>query len=448
VLGVLKAQNRIESKSFGAESTSFSTQSKSFDFQSKNFWCLSTSGLLLPNFVTPITINGQLSLKVASLERKGVVYLHYIVLREVVNMLALLILIAVLVVVFLFITFHPVFGSNPSKETKTKYSSLEHYSNGTFVNQITTEMATDFRSMVPVLKEFLKGNPNRQPAQPIPIKPLQFSARNMNQKTKVTWFGHSSLLLEIDNKRILLDPMFGKAPSPIPWFGNKRYSKELPFSVEDLPQIDLVVYSHDHYDHLDYGTIKKLKSKVKRFIVPLGVSNHLKRWGIEPDRIQECNWWDEVVAAGLTLVCTPARHFSGRSLTNRNSTLWCSWVIKGQVTKIYFSGDSGYGPHFKEIGEKYGPFDLTLMECGQYHEKWAAIHMMPEETVQAHLDVRGKMMIPIHWGAFTLSLHDWTDPVERAVKAANVNNVMISTPQIGETISLDDEHPRTNWWKS
>jgi L-ascorbate metabolism protein UlaG (beta-lactamase superfamily) len=427
VLGVLKAPNRIESKSFGAEST---------------------SGLLLPNFVTPITINGQLSLKVASLERKGVVYLHYIVLREVVNMLALLILIAVLVVVFLFITFHPVFGSNPSKETKTKYSSLEHYSNGTFVNQITTEMATDFRSMVPVIKEFLKGNPNRQPAQPIPIKPLQFSARNMKQKTKVTWFGHSSLLLEIDNKRILLDPMFGKAPSPIPWFGNKRYSKELPFSVEDLPQIDLVVYSHDHYDHLDYGTIKKLKSKVKRFIVPLGVSNHLKRWGIEPDRIQECNWWDEVFAAGLTLVCTPARHFSGRSLTNRNSTLWCSWVIKGQVTKIYFSGDSGYGPHFKEIGEKYGPFDLTLMECGQYHEKWAAIHMMPEETVQAHLDVRGKMMIPIHWGAFTLSLHDWTDPVERAVKAANVNNVMISTPQIGETISLDDEHPRTNWWKS
>jgi L-ascorbate metabolism protein UlaG (beta-lactamase superfamily) len=447
VLGVLKAQNRIESKSFGAESTSFSTQSKSFDFQSKNFWCLSTSGLLLPNFVTPITINGQLSLKVASLERKGVVYLHYIVLREVVNMPALLILIAVLVVVFLFITFHPVFGSNPSKETKTKYSSLEHYSNGTFVNQITTEMATDFRSMVPVLKEFLKGNPNRQPAQPIPIKPLQFSAQNMTQKTKLTWFGHSSLLLEIDNKRILLDPMFGKAPSPIPWFGNKRYSKELPFSVEDLPQIDLVVYSHDHYDHLDYGTIKKLKSKVKRFIVPLGVSSHLVRWGVEPDRIQECNWWDEVVAAGLTLVCTPARHFSGRSLTNRNSTLWCSWVIKGQVTKIYFSGDSGYGPHFKEIGEKYGPFDLTLMECGQYHEKWAAIHMMPEETVQAHLDVRGKMMIPIHWGAFTLSLHDWTDPVERAVKAANVNNVMISTPQIGETISLDDEHPRTNWWK-
>lgn len=407
-----------------------------------------TSLLLWPYFAKPIAIPGQLSLKVASLERKGVVYLHYIVLKEVVNMLALLLIAVILVTVFLFITFHPVFGSNPSKETKTKYSALEHYSNGAFVNQITTEMATDFRSMLPVLKEFMKGNPNRQPDQPISIKPLQLSKQNPNETTKVTWFGHSSLLLEIDNKRILLDPMFGKAPSPIPWFGNKRYSKELPFSVDELPQIDLVILSHDHYDHLDYGTIKKLKGKVNQFVVPLGVSNHLERWGVEPGRIQECNWWDEIVAADLTLVCTPARHFSGRSLTNRNSTLWCSWVIKGQETKIYFSGDSGYGPHFKEIGENYGPFDLTLMECGQYHEKWAAIHMMPEETVKAHLDVRGKMMIPIHWGAFTLSLHDWTDPVERAVKAADANNVKILIPEIGETISLDGEHPRSNWWKN
>jgi L-ascorbate metabolism protein UlaG (beta-lactamase superfamily) len=152
---------------------------------------------------------------------------------------------------------------------------------------------------------------------------------------------------------------------------------------------------------------------------------------------------------GLSLVCTPARHFSGRSLTNRNSTLWCSWVINGQDTNIYFSGDSGYGPHFKEIGEKYGPFDLTLMECGQYHEKWAAIHMMPEETVQAHLDVKGKIMIPIHWGGFTLSLHNWTDPVERAIKAASKHNVFICTPQIGEVVQLNsDAYPQSMWWKS
>ncbi|MCM3719221.1 MBL fold metallo-hydrolase [Fictibacillus phosphorivorans] len=363
-------------------------------------------------------------------------------------MLALLLIAAVVVTTFLFIAFHPVFGSNPSKDDRSRYRSSEHYADGTFVNQIATEMATDFRSMFPVLKEFLMGNPNRQPSKPIPIKPLQLSKLNPNQTTKVTWFGHSSLMIELDNKRILLDPMFGKAPSPIPWFGNKRYSKDLPFSVAELPQIDLVLLSHDHYDHLDYGTIKKLKSKVNQFVVPLGVGNHLKRWGVEPGKIQECNWWEEVTASGLNLVCTPARHFSGRSLTNRNSTLWCSWVIEGTGAKIYFSGDSGYGPHFKEIGEKFGPFDLTLMECGQYHEKWAAIHMMPEETVKAHIDVKGKRLIPIHWGAFTLSLHTWTDPIERVVKAADANDMNILTPMIGEKVSLDEEHTRSNWWQT
>jgi L-ascorbate metabolism protein UlaG (beta-lactamase superfamily) len=399
--------------------------------------------------VKPIAVKGTSSLKVAPLERKGVVYLHYMVLREVVHMIALLLLFAVIGVVFLFITFHPVFGSTPSKETKTKFRSLEHYSNGTFVNQIPTEMTTDFRSMLPVLKEFLKGSPKRQPKHPIQVQPLQFSSQNTSQNTKITWLGHSAFLIEMDGKRILLDPMFGKAPSPVPWFGNKRYSKELPFSVEDLPEIDLVVFSHDHYDHLDYGTIKKLKDRINKFIVPLGVGSHLERWGVELDRIQESNWWDHADADGLSLVCTPARHFSGRSLTNRNSTLWCSWVLNGKDTKIYFSGDSGYGPHFKEIGEKYGPFDVTLMECGQYHEKWAAIHMIPEETVQAHVDVKGKVMIPIHWGAFTLSVHDWTDPIERVIKAANEQNVMICTPQIGERFTIDDDvYPRLMWWKT
>jgi L-ascorbate metabolism protein UlaG (beta-lactamase superfamily) len=364
-------------------------------------------------------------------------------------MALLSIVITIIIAIFIFIAFHPVFGRNPTKKTKTKFSSLEHYSKGTFVNQIPTEMNTDFRSMFPVLKEFLKGNPNRQPKVAIPIKRLELSEQIADQKTKVTWFGHSAFLIEMDGKRMLLDPMFGKAPSPVPWFGNKRYSKHLPFKVEELPQIDLVIFSHDHYDHLDYGTIKKLKNKVKHFVVPLGVSAHLERWGVVAQSITECNWWDELEVDGMSLVCTPARHFSGRSLTNRNSTLWSSWVLKGKETNLYFSGDSGYGPHFKEIGEKYGPFDLTLMECGQYHEKWAAIHMMPEETVQAHIDVKGKMLIPIHWGAFTLSLHGWTDPVERAVKAAEKRGVLISTPQIGETVAASSGHiPDSPWWNN
>ncbi|MDM5317041.1 MBL fold metallo-hydrolase [Fictibacillus sp. b24] len=363
-------------------------------------------------------------------------------------MLVLSILIAVILAVILFISLHPAFGQKPSKKKIQHYNTFDHYHNGSFINQIPTEMATDFRSMLPVLKEFLKGNPNRQPKQAIPVKPFQYPAKNNTKATNVTWFGHSAFLIEIDGKRVLLDPMFGKAPSPVPWFGNKRYSKELPFRVEDLPEIDLVVFSHDHYDHLDYGSIKKLKHKVKQFVVPLGVAGHLKRWGVEREQIKECNWWDEVEMAGIGLVCTPARHFSGRSLTDRNSTLWCSWVLKGKDSKIYFSGDSGYGPHFREIGEKYGPFDLTLMECGQYHEKWAAIHMMPEETVQAHIDVRGKTMLPIHWGAFSLSLHDWVDPVERALKAADKQGVEVFTPMIGETVAVHSENfPKQKWWR-
>ncbi|MBH0170303.1 MBL fold metallo-hydrolase [Fictibacillus sp. 18YEL24] len=356
-------------------------------------------------------------------------------------------LLVIVTAVFLFMMIHPVFGKKPSKQEVNKYETIKNYKDGVFTNQIETVMTTDLRSMLPVLKEFLSGNPNRQPKKAIPISSFQLP-EEANQETRVTWFGHSALLIEMDGKRILIDPMFGSAPSPVPWFGNKRYSKVLPFKIEELPQVDLVVLSHDHYDHLDYGTIKKLKHKVKNFAVPLGVAGHLKRWGVEPDRIKECNWWDEIQFSGISLVCSPARHFSGRSISDRNSTLWCSWIIQGKDSNIYFSGDSGYGPHFKEIGKRYGPFDLTLMECGQYHEKWAVIHMMPEETVQAHLDVSGKVMLPIHWGAFTLSLHDWTDPVERAVNAATLSNVQICTPQIGETVTLGSEIlSSSTWWR-
>ncbi|WP_247739269.1 MBL fold metallo-hydrolase [Bacillus sp. 165] len=295
-----------------------------------------------------------------------------------------------------------------------------------------------------MLRDFMKGNPNRKPTQLIPMA----SSFKMNDQTSVTWFGHSALLLEMEGKVILLDPMFGDAPTPFPIFGNKRYSRTLPMEVEELPQIDAVIFSHDHYDHLDYGSIKKLNDKVGHFFVPLGVGGHLERWGVNPERISEHDWWDEVEFLGLTLACTPARHFSGRSLFDRDTTLWCSWVIRGQQTKIYFSGDSGYGPHFKQIGEKYGPFDLTLMECGQYDERWSAIHMMPEETVQAHIDVQGQTMIPIHWSAFSLSFHDWTDPIERVTKAAKKQNILISTPRIGEPVLIGSRtYPVSPWWR-
>jgi L-ascorbate metabolism protein UlaG (beta-lactamase superfamily) len=361
----------------------------------------------------------------------------------------ILIMIGIILLGYLFMSYYPAFGGTTSKAKMPVIQQSKNFSKGKFINQIHTPMEMGIKNTIGLLIDFIKGNPKRKPNGAIPVELLNPLDIQENKQARVTWFGHSALLLELDGKILLLDPMLGKAPSPLPWFGGKRYSIKLPIEIEELPQIDAVLISHDHYDHLDYGSIKKLKEKVNHFFVPLGVGAHLERWGVDSKKISEHDWWDEVKFEGLTLASTPARHFSGRNLTNRDSTLWCSWVIQGQTTKVYFGADSGYGPHFREIGAKYGPFDLTLMECGQYDERWAAIHMMPEETVQAHLDARGKVMLPIHWGAFTLSLHDWTDPVERVTQAAKEHNVTIATPKIGEPVVIGaSNYPTAAWWKS
>ena len=207
--------------------------------------------------------------------------------------------------------------------------------------------------------------------------------------------------------------------------------------------------SHDHYDHLDYETIQKLKDKVGVYFTPLGLGNHLIEWGVNKERINELNWWDSIDFDGIKLICTPARHFSGRGLFDRATTLWCSWVIEGKKDNVFFSGDSGYDTHFKEIGEKYGPFDISLMECGQYNEDWKLLHMMPEETVQAALDLKSKLTMPIHWGGFTLAFHDWTDPIERVVNKAKKLNMPITTPKIGEPVIIGKEtYPIEKWWKN
>ena len=225
-------------------------------------------------------------------------------------------------------------------------------------------------------------------------------------------------------------------PLPHFLFNSKRYSGTFSLEREDLQEIDAIIISHNHYDHLNYKSIMQLKDRAKHFYVPTGVAQYLIKWGVSPSKISEHNWWDEVTFDNIKLVCAPARHFSGRSMTDRDRSLWCSWLILGQETKVFFSGDSGYAPHFKEIGDKYGPFDLTLMECGQYDTRWSAIHMLPEETVQAHIDVKGELLLPIHWGAFTLALHEWSDPIERVTKEAKRLGVNITTPQIGESITL------------
>ncbi len=217
--------------------------------------------------------------------------------------------------------------------------------------------------------------------------------------------------------------------------------------MEDFPDPDMVLITHDHFDHLDYETILKLKSRAKHFYTSLGVASHLVSWGVDREKITELDWWEEASQVeGIKWIAAPARHFSGRTF-KRNRTLWSSFILETSGYRIYLGGDSGYDTHFKEIGERYGPFDLALLECGQYNPLWANIHMMPEETVQAALDLKSKLLLPVHWGKFTLSLHPWTDPIQRVTKEAALKGVAITTPMIGEPLVISEDYPVKHWWE-
>ncbi|GMU86986.1 MAG: Zn-dependent hydrolase [Ignavibacteriales bacterium] len=345
----------------------------------------------------------------------------------------------------------PDFGGKVSAGQKKKFETLSNYKDGIFVNEIETKMDFSFSGMADILYDVVRGNPNRAPKGPLPVEKIDSAevADFTGGVTRLTWFGHSAFLLEIDGKKLLLDPMLTDSPSPVSFMGPERYTKELPITPDKLPEIDAVLFSHDHYDHLDYKTILKIKDKVNHFYVPLGVSVHLLAWGVPAEKISEYNWGDETDHEGVKLIFTRSRHFSGRGLTDRTTTLWGSWVIQGKTKKIYFSGDSGYGPHFREIGEKYGPFDIAMLECGQYNERWKPFHMMPEETAQAAVDLRAKVFMPIHWGSFTLALHSWDDPILRVTAKAVELKQPIATPKIGESIILEGEsYPVSKWWEA
>jgi len=361
--------------------------------------------------------------------------------------IGLIALIAIVGLLFLWLS--PEFGASLNAENKEEYSKSNQWNGEIFENTIPTSIDIGWKEIPGLMAKQFKSDPNRQPKFDIPVLKID-SADIVNRPDsiiKATWFGHSAFLIEVDGKKLLVDPMFGPTPAPHPTLGKNRYSKELPIEIEKMPHIDAILISHDHYDHLDYGSIQKLKLKADEFFVPLGVGRHLREWGIEASRIHELDWWENAEFNGLKFHCTPARHFSGRGLTDRATTLWCSWVIESDSTKLFFSGDSGYGPHFKEIGDKFGGFDFVMMECGQYNEQWSSIHMMPEESVQAALDVHAKFVMPIHWGAFTLAFHSWTDPVERFTKSAKAKGISVATPRIGEAVELNVSYPNSRWWE-
>ena len=358
-------------------------------------------------------------------------------------------LLLVIVIGVLFLYLSPEFGGSPSIEQKRVFVKSPNYVNGKFINKGNVKLDMSMRDMGKSLAGFFGPIPHTKPSRDIPVSKLDsLDIVKYQDSTRLIWFGHSAFLLQMNNKTILIDPMFGKVPAPHPMLGSNRFSKELPIDVEKLPKIDIVLISHDHYDHLDYGTIQKLRHKVNMFYTPLGVGAHLQKWGVEKERIVELDWWEEVTHEGLVFGCTPAQHFSGRGFSDRASTLWSSWVIRSEMDNIFFSGDSGYGPHFKEIGDKYGPFDFAMIECGQYNEMWPDIHMFPEQTAQAGLDIGAKRIMPIHWGAFKLAMHPWTEPVERVTNRSKELNLEVITPRIGEPINLHRlEETTSPWWE-
>jgi L-ascorbate metabolism protein UlaG (beta-lactamase superfamily) len=271
---------------------------------------------------------------------------------------------------WLFISLSPQFGGKPSESDKDRFSETGYYKEGVFENLIHTSMDMDAKTVVSTMIAFAKGGKERQPFFELPVLDRDSTEiADYSGPARLVWFGQSAFLLQIDGKNILIDPMFGESPSPLPVLGAQRYG-ELPIAIEKLPKIDLMLISHDHYDHLGHGSILKLKEKTKAFYVPLGVGAHFESWGTDSKKIREFEWCERADFEGIGIIFTPSRHFSGRGITDRNCTLWGFWVIKGQTQNIYFSDDGGYGPHFREIGEKLGPFDFAMMECGQYNQNW------------------------------------------------------------------------------
>jgi L-ascorbate metabolism protein UlaG (beta-lactamase superfamily) len=267
-----------------------------------------------------------------------------------------------------------------------------------------------------------------------------------NHALRATWLGHSTVLIEIDGRRYLTDPIWSRRCSPVPLAGPSRFF-DVPVALEDIPHLDGVIISHDHYDHLDEATIRKLAGRDIIFHVPLGVERHLVRWGISADRIREFDWWDELdLGGGHRLIAAPARHFSGRGPLQKDKTLWASWIIVGPRHRVYFGGDGGYQPAFRTIGDAYGPFDITMLEIGAYHPNWGDIHLGPEMALRAHRDLRGRSLLQIHWGTFQLALHTWTEPVEQVRSGSKEMGIRLLLPEPGQPVDGEGGSVDSGWW--
>lgn len=354
----------------------------------------------------------------------------------------ILFFLAVAIVILLFIcliVFNLVqFGKLPDYKTNNKILKSKQFNGKAFVNaDVSNLMKLDIKKVLKIYKSFITVKAIKRPPQDVILCSDAQIWKELKSKegVSVTWFGHSSVMVDIDGKRLLFDPVFANYASPFKG-SVKRFENAFHLDKDDFEKfgkIDALIISHDHFDHLDHYAIKRLKDYVFRFIVPLGVADHLIRWGIDADRIIEMDWMEECTLKDLRFICTPSQHFSGRNPFRQNSSLWCSWTIVGQAGRLFFSGDSGYFKGFKEIGEKYGPFNLAMIECGQYNDMWHDIHMMPEETAKAGIDLNAMLVLPIHNSAFSLSVHSWNEPLKRFYSACEKSDINTLKVLQGET---------------
>jgi len=343
-------------------------------------------------------------------------------------------------------------GASATGERLARIRRSPNFRDGSFRNPTTTTLDVQGGSWK-MLKQWLGGHEQRVPPGPVPIVSLTRAsfATPPSSGLRATWLGHSSVLVEIDGARILMDPVWARRASPSSLIGPKRFHAP-PLPIEELPPIDAILASHDHYDHLDRGVVRAIARSAAqsraRFIVPLGVGAHLEKWGVTPERITELDWSESTTVGPLTITATPARHFSGRGLRDRNHTLWASFAVAGPTHRVFHSGDTGPFPGVLDIGAKHGPFDLTLIKIGAYGEGWPDIHLNPEQAVDAHKELRGDLLLPIHWGTFNLAFHAWDEPAERVVAASLANGTRVIVPRPGESIEPATARPVEPWWRA
>src|SRR6478752_7672066 len=337
------------------------------------------------------------------------------------------------------------FGKLPSGKRLERIKKSPNYKDGAFQNQSVTPDLTEGATYYSVSKEFLlKSRKHLIPSGEIPS--VKTDLLNLDIKENVlVWFGHSSYFMQLDGKRFLVDPVLSGTASPFS-FSTKALKGTDRYSVDDFPEIDYLIITHDHYDHLDYETILELKPKIKKVICGLGTGEHLEYWGYNPDKITEMDWHEKTdLGDGFILHSTPARHFSGRGI-KRNQALWTSFVLQSPTLKIFIGGDSGYDKHFAEIGKKFGEFDLVILENGQYNKSWKHIHLMPDEILKAAKDLNAKRILPVHNSKFILSMHPWSEPLELITENNKAQHLNIITPMIGEKVNLNNSTRQFSQW--